>query len=144
MNSTLLYQTYREKHLMLRELPSEVIAFNATFQIQYSPSHTSNVHGSCTIMDFAYCVSLISTFQNLITENYKSLVAWAFFRKNRQALRTCGSAVTQRFIPYCQLWAAFCLPGDSSCLCVICSSNSARHCFGILFHCSAMVEVLGK
>ena len=25
------------------------------------------------------------------------------FRKNRHALRTCGSAVTQRFIPYCQL-----------------------------------------
>ena len=25
------------------------------------------------------------------------------FRENRHALRTCGSAVTQRFIPYCQL-----------------------------------------
>ena len=25
------------------------------------------------------------------------------FRKNRHALLTCGSAVTQRFIPYCQL-----------------------------------------
>ena len=25
------------------------------------------------------------------------------FREDRHALRTCGSAVTQRFIPYCQL-----------------------------------------
>ena len=30
------------------------------------------------------------------------------------------------------------------CPCVICSSNSARYCFGIVCHCSAMVEVLGK
>ena len=34
-------------------------------------------------------------------------------------------------------------------LCVVfeeiqCSSNSARYCFGIVYHCSAMVEVLGK
>ena len=28
------------------------------------------------------------------------------------------------------------------CPCVICSSNSARYCFGIVYHCSAMVEVL--
>ena len=31
-----------------------------------------------------------------------------------------------------------CLPGDSSCPCVICSSNSARYCFGIVYHCSAI------
>ena len=30
------------------------------------------------------------------------------------------------------------------CPCVICSSNSARYCFGIVYHCSAMVEALGK
>ena len=53
---------------MLTELPAEVIVFNTTFQIQYSPSHTGNVLGSCTI-DFAYCMSLIGTFQNLVTEN---------------------------------------------------------------------------
>ena len=52
---------------MLTEFPAEVIVLNTctTFQIQYSPSHTGNVHGSCTV-DFAYCMSLISTFQNLI------------------------------------------------------------------------------
>ena len=38
------------------------------------------------------------------------------FRKNRHALRSCGSAVFH--IVSC---AAFCLPGDSSCLCVICN-----------------------
>ena len=52
---------------MLTELPAEVIAFKTSFQIQYSPSHTGNVLGSCTI-DFAYCMSLIGTFQNLATE----------------------------------------------------------------------------
>ena len=31
-----------------------------------------------------------------------------------------------------------------TCPCVICSSNSARYCFGIVYHCSAMVEVLCK
>ena len=29
-------------------------------------------------------------------------------RKNRHALLTCGSAVTQRFIPYCQLSSVLC------------------------------------
>ena len=37
----------------------------------YNPNHTGNVRGSCTI-DFACCMSLISSFQNLITENYNS------------------------------------------------------------------------
>ena len=62
--SSLSRQTYK----ILTELPSEVTAFNATFQIQYSPSHTGNVRASCTI-DFAYSMSLISVFQNLIVEN---------------------------------------------------------------------------
>ena len=54
---------------MLTELPAEVITFNRSFQIQYSPSHTGNVLGSCTV-DFAYCMSLIGTFLNLVPENY--------------------------------------------------------------------------
>ena len=71
---------------MLTELPAEVIAFNTTFQIQYSPSHTGNVLGSCTI-DFAYCMSLMGTFQNLVTENYNSFIVfsmreWAEFNKS--------------------------------------------------------------
>ena len=71
---------------MLTELPAEIIAFNTTFQIQYSPSHTGNVLGSCTI-DFAYCMSLIGTFQNLVTENYNSFIffsmrEWAEFNKS--------------------------------------------------------------
>ena len=60
----------KQTYLMLKELPAEVIAFLTTFQIQYS--HTGNVHGSCPI-DFVYCMSLISAFQNLITENYNFL-----------------------------------------------------------------------
>ena len=58
---------------LLTELPAEFIALNTTFQIQYSPSHTGNVHGSCTT-DFVYCMSLICAFQNLITENYNSFI----------------------------------------------------------------------
>ena len=63
-------------------------------------------------------------------------------RKNRHALLTCGSEVTQCFIPYCQP-SCVCLPGDLCCLCVICRFNSTRYCFGIVY-CSAMVEVLVK
>ena len=70
---TALSSLSRQTYLMLTELLAEVIAFNTTFQIQYSPSHTGNVQGRCTI-DFAYCMSLISTFQNLITENYYSFI----------------------------------------------------------------------
>ena len=69
---TALSSLSRQTYLMLTELPAEVIASNTTFQIQYSPSHTGKVHGSSTI-DFAYCMSLISVFQNLITENYNLL-----------------------------------------------------------------------
>ena len=68
MNYTALSSLSRQTYLMLTELPAEVIVFNTTFQIQYNTSHTGNVHGRCTI-DFAYCTFLISTFQNLITEN---------------------------------------------------------------------------
>ena len=64
------------------------------------------------------------------------------FRKNRHALLTCGTEVTQRFISYCQP-SCVCHPGDSSCLCVICRFNSTRYCFGIVY-CSAIVEVLVK
>ena len=59
--------------------------------------------------------------------------------RNRHALRTCSSAVTQRFLNN-----KFCFPGDSSCPCVICSSNSTRDCFTTVYHCSPMVDVLGK
>ena len=61
---TALSSSSRQTYLILTELPAEVVAFNPTFQIQYSPSHTGNEHGNCTI-DFAYCMSLISAFQNL-------------------------------------------------------------------------------
>ena len=52
---TALSSLSRQTYLMLTELLAEVIAFNTTFQIQYSPNLTGNVHGSCTI-DFAYCI----------------------------------------------------------------------------------------
>ena len=64
------------------------------------------------------------------------------FRKNRHVLLTCGTEVTQRFISYCQP-SCVCLPGDSSCLCVICRFNSTRYFFGIVYW-SAIVEVLVK
>ena len=70
---TALSSLSRQTYLMLTELSAEVIAFNTTFQIQYSPSHTGNVHGSCT-KDLAFCMSWINTFQNLVTENYNSFI----------------------------------------------------------------------
>ena len=70
---TALSSLSRQTYLMLTELSADVIAFNTTFQIQNSPSHTVNVHGCCTI-DFAYRMSLINTFQILITENYNFFI----------------------------------------------------------------------
>ena len=73
----------------------------------------------------------------------------ALLRKNRYALHTCGSAVAQHcIIINC---TEFCLPRDSSYLCVICSSNSTGYCFGTVkfslgtvyhYTCSTMLDVL--
>ena len=58
---------------MLTELPAEVISFNTHFQIQYSTSYTGKVLGSCPI-GFAYCMSFMVAFQNLIKENCNSFI----------------------------------------------------------------------
>ena len=70
-------------------------------------------------------------------------------KNKREQKHTFGSAVTQRCIIVNS--AEFCLPRESSYLCVICSSNSTRYCFGTVkfslgtvYHYSAMVVVLGK
>ena len=68
---TALSRECRQSYLMLTELPTEVMVFNTTYKIEYSPSYSGCVHGSCTI-DFGYCTSLLSAFQNLIRENYNS------------------------------------------------------------------------
>ena len=48
------------------------------------------------------------------------------YNKNRHALRTCGSAETYDTVLYFVTvnCAAFCFPGDSSCPCVMCGSNT--------------------
>ena len=51
---TALSSLSRQTYLMLTELLAEVVAFNTTFQIQYRPSHTGNVHRACTID--TYCL----------------------------------------------------------------------------------------
>ena len=61
----------------------------------------------------------------------------ASLKKNRYAERTCALFHIAHI-------AAFCLPRDSSCLCVIFSPNSTRYFFGIVNHYSAMVDFLGK
>ena len=53
-------------------------------------------------------------------------------RKNKHALLTCGTEVTQRFIPYCQP-SCVCLPGDLSCLCVICRFNTVHDIVLVLY-----------
>ena len=43
------------------------------------------------------------TLQNRSFSEVKNLATSRLIICHRHALRTCGSAVTQRFIPYCQL-----------------------------------------
>ena len=66
---------------------------------------------------------------------------WKQIYKNRHAFRTCGRAVTQRFVPYCQL---SCVLSSRIIKLSLRSSNSTRYCFGTVYHYSAMVDVLGK
>ena len=52
-----------------------IIVFNINFQLQYSPSYTGSIHGTCEEQDFNYCMS--STVMQ--RHNYNSFLL-AIFR----------------------------------------------------------------
>ena len=46
--------------------------FNINYQLQYSPSYTGTIHGTCEVQDFNYCMSFANAMQALLGQNYNS------------------------------------------------------------------------
>ena len=51
-----------------------IIVFNINYQLQYSPSYTGTIHGTCEVQDFNYCMSFSNTMQALLGKNYNSFL----------------------------------------------------------------------
>ena len=51
-----------------------IIVFNINFQLQYSPSYTGTLHGTCEVQDFNYCKSFANAMQALLGQNYNSFL----------------------------------------------------------------------
>ena len=47
----------RQFYLLLTKVPEMIIMFNINYQLQYSPSYSGTIHGTCEIRDFNYCMS---------------------------------------------------------------------------------------
>ena len=46
----------KQSYLLLTEVPEMIIVFNINYQLQYSPSYTGTIHGTCEVQDFNYCI----------------------------------------------------------------------------------------
>ena len=51
-----------------------VIVFNINYQLQYSPSYSGTIHGTCEVQDFNYCMSFANAMQALLGQNYNSFL----------------------------------------------------------------------
>ena len=40
-----------------------IIVFDMNYQLQYNPSYTSTIHGTCEVQDFNYCMSFANAMQ---------------------------------------------------------------------------------
>ena len=62
-----------QSYLLFTEVPEMIIVFNINYQLQYSPSYTGTIHGTCEVQDFNYCMSLFANaMQTLLGQNYNS------------------------------------------------------------------------
>ena len=64
----------RKSYLLLTEVPEMIIVFNINYQLQYSPSYTGTIHGTCEVQDFNYCMSFANAMQALLGQNYNSFL----------------------------------------------------------------------
>ena len=64
----------RQSYLLLTEVPEMIIVFNINYQLQYSPSYTGTIHGTCEVQDFNYCVAFANAMQALPGQNYNSFL----------------------------------------------------------------------
>ena len=61
-----------QSYLLFTEVPEMIIVFNINYQLQYSPSYTGTIHGTCEVQDFNYCMSFANAMQALLGQNYNS------------------------------------------------------------------------
>ena len=46
-----------------------IIVFDMNCQLQYNPSYTSTIHGTCEVQDFNYCMSFANAMQALLVKD---------------------------------------------------------------------------
>ena len=64
----------KQSYLLLTEVPEMIIVFSINYQLQYSPSYTGTIHGTCEVQDFNYCMSFANAMQTLLGQNYNSFL----------------------------------------------------------------------
>ena len=64
----------RQSYLLLSEVPEMIMVFNINYQLQYGPSYTGTIHGTCEVQDFNYCMSFANAMQALLGKNYNSFL----------------------------------------------------------------------
>jgi len=69
-----LSQSARQSFLMQTELPTMLNVFETDYQLEYSESFTGNLQQQTTIEGYAYCTSLQTAFQSLMSENYTNFI----------------------------------------------------------------------
>ena len=71
---TALSRLSRQSYLLLTEVPEMITMFNSNYHLQYSPSYTGKICGSCAMEDFDYCMPLENAIQALVGQNYGSFL----------------------------------------------------------------------
>ena len=75
VNSTAVCHNYQDHHfLLLADLPSMLTVLEEDYQLEYSESYLSNVHGEPTTEGYQYCMGLKRAFESLISEQYRSYI----------------------------------------------------------------------
>ena len=69
-----LSQSARQNFLMQTELPTMLNVFDTDYQLEYSESFTGNLHHGSAIEGYAYCTSLQTAFQSLMSDSYTNFI----------------------------------------------------------------------
>ena len=64
----------KQSYLLLTEVAEMIKVFSINYQLQYSPSYTGTIHGTCEVQDFNYCMSFANAMQTLLGQNYYSFL----------------------------------------------------------------------
>ena len=64
----------RQSYLMMTELPTIVDVFDSTYQFRFSESYSGTLNQETYMEGYQYCMSLKTTFESLISENYRSFI----------------------------------------------------------------------